>query len=258
MFESYLRSHDLKPAGDKLQRAFFIPGVRIGYYLNKSTRIAHSGSLGAKVKMSKSITQETMTRASRETAKRLASAGFKRKGIHLHRKIGELFHAIQFQASQWGTAAEGKFTVNLIVTSSSLYTQWIGRPFPANPASALFPIQMRIGSLIPQRCDRWWPVDSETDISSLAIEVASTVEQYAMQFFMLYESNELLLAQLRQRNCPGCTTPLAAVVHALVANNLGYHTEAVEACQRALSESNVPAFSERVISLAQTLGLPVT
>jgi hypothetical protein len=208
--------------------------------------------------MSKSITQEAMTQASRETAKRLASAGFKRNGIHLNRKVGELFHAIRFQASQWGTAAEGKFTVNLIVTSPSLYTEWIGRPFPANPASALFPIQMRIGSLTPQRYDHWWQVDSETDISSLATEVASTIEQYAMQFFTLYESNELLLAQLRQGNCPGCTSPQRAVVHALVANNLGYQAEAVEACQRALSESNVPAFSDRVIGLAQKLGLPVT
>jgi hypothetical protein len=208
--------------------------------------------------MSKSITQEAMTQASRETAKRLASARFKRKGIHLHRKVGELFHAIHFQASQWCTAADGKFTVNLIVTSPSLYTEWIGSPFPANPASALFPTHMRIGSLIPHRCDRWWRVDSETDISSLATEVASTIEQYGMQFFSLYESNELLLAQLRQGNCPGCTAPLAVVVHALVANNLGYQAEAVEACQKAVSESNVPAFSKRVISLAQKLGLPVT
>src|SRR5678816_2724353 len=100
--------------------------------------------------MSKSITQEAIKAASRETAKRLAAAGFKRKGFHLHRKAGELFHAIQFQASRWGSTAEGKFTVNLIVTSPDLYEAWIG-PFPLNPASALFPIQMRIGSLMPER-----------------------------------------------------------------------------------------------------------
>ena len=207
--------------------------------------------------MSKSITQQAMTQASRETAKRLASAGFKRKGIHLYRKVGELFHAIHFQASQWGTAVEGRFTVNLIVTSPGLYTEWMGHSFPANPALALFPIQTRIGSLTPQRCDHWWPVDSETDISALATEVASTIAQYAMQFFTLYESNELLLAQLRQGSCPGCTAPLAAVVHALAASNLGYKAEATEACQRALSETDVPEFSERVISLARKLDLPV-
>lgn len=208
--------------------------------------------------MSKSITQQAMNEASRETAKRLASAGFKRKGLHLHRKVGELFHAIHFQASQWGTTAEGKFTVNLIVTSPVLYTEWIGRPFPANPASALFPVQMRIGSLMPERCDYWWTVGFETNISSLATQVANAIEHCAIQFFNSYESNEALLAQLRQGICPGCTSPQAAVVHALVANELGYKAEAVEACKAALSKSKAPGFSERVVSLARKLGLPVS
>ena len=208
--------------------------------------------------MSKSITQQAMKEASGKTAERLASAGFRRKGLHLHRKVGELFHAIHFQASQWGTSAEGKFTVNLIVTSPFLYTEWIGSPFPFNPASAMFPIQMRIGSLMPQRCDYWWTVSADTDISSLAREVADTVESCAIQFFNSYESEEALLSQLRQGKCPGCTAPQAAVVHALVANNLGHKTEALEACRTALSRSEVPGFSQRVVSLAQKLGLPVT
>ena len=196
-----------------------------------------------------------MKEASREIAKRLASTGFKRKGLHLYRKAGELFHAIQFQASRWGTAAEGKFTINLIVTSPGLYEEWIQRPFPVNPASALFPIQRRIGSLMPQRGDYWWTVAADTDISSLAREVADTVESCATEFFTSYESDESLLSQLRQGKCPGCTAPLAAVVHALVANNLGYKAEALEACKTALSKSEVPGFSQRVISLAQKLGL---
>lgn len=208
--------------------------------------------------MSKSITQEAIKEASRETAKRLAAAGFKRKGFHLHRRAGELFHAIQFQASRWGSAAEGKFTVNLIVTSPDLYEAWIGPPFPVNPASALFPIQMRIGSLMPQRTDYWWTVGSDTDISSLAIEVAETIENCAIRFFASYESNEALLSQLRKGICPGCTAPLAAVVHALVANNLGYKAEALEACRTAIAKSEVPGFSKRVVSLAKKLGLPVT
>ena len=193
-----------------------------------------------------------MAEASRETAKRLAAAGFKRKGLHLYRKIEELFHGINFQASQWNTASEGQFTVNLIVTSPVLYTEWIGRPFPANPASALFPIQTRI-----ERPD-WWKVGSETDYSSLAIEVASTIEHYGIQFFTSYESNQALLAQLRKGICPGCTAPQAAVVHALLANHLGYKAEAGEAIKTALARSSVSGFSERVVTVAHKLGLSVS
>ena len=208
--------------------------------------------------MSKSITQEAIREASSATAKRLAAAGFKRKGFHLHRKANELFHAIQFQASRWGSTAEGQFTVNLIVTSPDLYETWIGSSFPVNPASALFPIQRRIGSLMPQRNDYWWTVDSDTDISSLATEVADTIENCAIRFFADYESNEALLSQLRKGICPGCTAPLAAVVHALVANNLGYKAEALEACKMAIAKSEVPEFSKRVVSVAKKLGLRVT
>jgi hypothetical protein len=117
---------------------------------------------------------------------------------------------------------------------------------------------MRIGSLMSERRDIWWAVGSETDSSSLAIEVASTIEHYAIRFFSSYESNQALLAQLRKGICPGCTPPQAAVVHALLANHLGYEAEAGEAIKTALARAGVSGFSERVVTLAQKLGLSVS
>lgn len=90
------------------------------------------------------------------------------------------------------------------------------------------------------------------------MQVAREIEYYSIKFFTEYESNEALLARLRQGICPGCTSLQRMVVHAMVANHLGYTVEAVEACKAALSNSNVPGFSERVVSLAQKLGLPVS
>lgn len=207
--------------------------------------------------MSKSITQQAIAMASKEVASRLASLGFRRKGVHLIRQSGDLFHAIHFQASQWGNAAEGKFTVNFIVASPTLYEEWYGMPFPANPASAPFPVHMRIGSLLPERCDYWWPVGQDADIAKIAVEVAATIERVSAGFFSTYESNEALLVQLRKGVCPGCTGPQAAVLHMLVAGSLGHRVEAEQACREALKASKVPAFSDRVLSHARKLGINV-
>ena len=207
--------------------------------------------------MDKSITQRALRIASRETAKHLSAHGFRRQGLHLHRHVGSLFHGINFQASRWGSAASGKFTVNLIVTSPAIYTGWIG-PFPSNPASATFPIQMRIGSLMPDRSDYWWPVGVDTELEALAAEVAESVEHHGLPFFAAYQSNDDLLSRLRSGICPGCTRPLARVVHALVAAEMGLRQEALEALKLALAESEVSSFSERVRGLAERLGLANT
>ena len=208
--------------------------------------------------MSKSITQQAIALASKEAASRLAPVGFKRKGVHLVRTSGDLFHAIHFQASQWGSAAKGKFTVNFVVTSPALYEEWFGTPFPANPASAAFPVQMRIGGLLPERCDYWWQVGQDTDIAELAAEVSAMIERLSAGFFSAYESNEALLMQLRKGVCPGCTEPQAAVVHMLVASSLGYREEAELAFRRALKASRVPAFSDRILSYARKLGINIS
>src|SRR5579864_2248689 len=88
----------------------------------------------------------------------LKALKFRRQGNHLWRESDGLFHGVHFQGSQWGTAVAGSFTVNLGITSQWLYRCWTGRPLPSNPATALFPIQMRIGSLMTERRDHWWEV----------------------------------------------------------------------------------------------------
>jgi hypothetical protein len=106
---------------------------------------------------------------------------------------------------------------------------------------------------LPERADHWWCVSPETDIQSLAVEVAEAIEKFAIPFFSLYESSEALLEQLRLGKCPGCTTPQAAVVHALVASGMGLKDEAKEALRSAVATSTVASFSKRVIRLAEKL-----
>src|SRR5262245_34536213 len=123
----------------------------------------------------------------------MRSAGFRRQGNHLHRHVDGLIHGIQFQASRWGTITDSQFTVNLIVTSPAIYTCWIRKPMPRNPASVSFPVRQRIGSLLPDPRDKWWPVGPLTDVKALCAEVTEAVVTFSPPFFAMYASADAFL-----------------------------------------------------------------
>src|SRR5690348_54537 len=110
----------------------------------------------------------------------LGAAGFRRQGHHLHRRSDGLVHGFNFQASRGMAVRAGAFTVNLLVSSESMYRCWTGR-VPANPATMFFPIQRRIGSLMPERDDQWWSAETEPTI--LSHEVAAALVTHGLPFF---------------------------------------------------------------------------
>src|SRR5436309_2699849 len=113
--------------------------------------------------MPKSITRTAIAAASKATfTPGLKSLGFRRQANQLWRSSNGLVHGVQFQGSQWGTAREGSFAVNLIVTSAWLWKCWTGCPLPSNPATAGAPIQQRLGMLIHGGRDYWWEVSEAT------------------------------------------------------------------------------------------------
>ena len=186
----------------------------------------------------------------------LKEAGFKRQGNHLHRNVGDVVHAIHFQASQWGSAAAGSFTVNLVVTSPFVYTTWSGRPFPSNPASTLFPVNTRIGSMLPSRKDLWWTVADSTDLAHLSREVTAAILGYGMPFFEQFTSKEAMLTRLRHgKGLPGLTKPQALLVHAILAVEMDAIEEAQELLETAYDEAEVSEFRETVQLIAERLGM---
>ena len=150
----------------------------------------------------------------------LRPAGFRRQGNHLRRSSADLFHGLHFQASKWSTRLEGKFTINLVVTAPFLYQGWIGKPLPANPATALFPVQQRIGFLLPDSRDHWWTVTSGDPIAELAEEVTHALVRYALPFFDEFGSSSALLDRLRHgRGLPDLPRRIW-LVHAMLAQAL--------------------------------------
>jgi len=183
----------------------------------------------------------------------LREAGFRRQANYLHRQSGGLIHAFNFQASRGSAVPRGEFTVNLLVTSEFIYRCWAGR-VPANPATMFFPIQQRIGHVMPQREDWWWPVDG--DIDSLCREVSDALVTYGLPYFDTFPSTDALLEQLRR----GWQTPrglMAAphLVHAMLAKEKGLDDEAAQQLRYALNKAGESSFRETVLRIAERLQL---
>lgn len=184
----------------------------------------------------------------------LKAAGFRRQGNHLHRRAHDLIHAFNFQASRGSAVPLGEFTVNLVVTADFIYRHWMGRPLPKNPAAALFPIQQRIGSLLPQRQDTWWRADA--DIESVCIEVRQALVTYGLPFFADFPSVDALLERLRTgRGAPHMSPGQAALLYAMLAKEKGFDEEAGWQIRTALEMAEASEFRETVRTLARRLGI---
>lgn len=114
----------------------------------------------------------------------LVAHGFRRSAPHFWRNPEGVNHAIQFQASSWGSADGGSFTINLGVTTPALHETVLGQPFPANPGTACcWPFGMRIGALLPGGRDRWWEISSAADAEPVGRELVAALRDFALPFF---------------------------------------------------------------------------
>jgi hypothetical protein len=208
--------------------------------------------------MSRSVTQRAMTIVSKATlAEGLQRVGFRQVGDHLHRASSDVFHCYHFQASQWGRASSGQFTVNLRVTSELVYEGWTGRRLPKNPATAAFPVQQRIGHLMPAGRDHWWRVDEETDTAQLAAEVSDALIRHGLPFFEAYPDTASMLARLRAGEMlPGLPDSQGTLVHAILAWNLGAPDEAADVLRTAVREARGSPFFAAVQRTLTRLGVP--
>jgi Domain of unknown function (DUF4304) len=206
--------------------------------------------------MAISLTAVAISKASTAAVNALGPAGFKRRSPHLLRQTGNVWHCIHFQSGKWGTATDGQFTVNLVVTWQQIFEAWTGKPLPSNPATASYPIQQRIGYCLPSQQDIWWSVDASTDTDVLAAEVANTIAQVAPKFFAPLSTTEGVLSQVRNgRSMPGLTPAQASLVRAHLENAAGNRDEAKAILMQELKSAPNTVFKSSIRSFGQRSGI---
>jgi hypothetical protein len=116
----------------------------------------------------------------------LRERGF-RKQRNRFRRIGDDgWQVVDFQASQWGTRDDVRFTINL----------WVGVAELAE-AEPDAQIQQRVGALLPGGEDRWWEVDPETDLTDLAEEVRQVLRDRCLPWLDARSSLDRLMTLAR-------------------------------------------------------------
>ncbi|MGZ0707310.1 DUF4304 domain-containing protein [Coraliomargarita sp. W4R53] len=157
----------------------------------------------------------------------LKEAGFKRRSPHIFREKSELIHAIHFQASQWGSQENGSFTVNLCVTVESLYRFWTGKPLPKNPATAGWPIQVRLGDVCPEGHDLWWDIDAKTNLQKIGEDVSTRLTKYALPFFEDFQAVRDIRTAINSKNPPaGFIDAQAPLIESMILSQEGDVSEA--------------------------------
>lgn len=204
-----------------------------------------------------SVTQQAIRTISQgSVGSLLAPQEFKRGSRHFWRESDGIYQSVNFQASQWGTSGEGSFTANLGVSSPTLYSSFTGREFPRNPGTALWPINVRIGSLLPARCDLWWQVTDRTDLNALGVEVATALRDYALPFFDRIRTagqfNSLLLSD---QPIPGVTAAQRPLIGATLAVHLGDIETARRMLRAALNDHQGRPFESTVRTVARQLAV---
>jgi hypothetical protein len=197
--------------------------------------------------MADSITKEIMAITAKYCQKELDD--FKRVGIHLYKKTDDIYQCINFQASQWNSAENGEFTINLVVTSPVLYTYWTGGPFPKNPASATWPICVRIGLLLPNKRDLWWKVNQETSTNKIAMEILDYIKTVGLPFLNSYQS----IDDIGNNMLPDSELP-NLLLKALICKLKDNESESLTFLQSALSQSKGKPFEETVKIITERLG----
>lgn len=122
------------------------------------------------------------------------SRGYRKSGLAYHRRVDENFAVVQFQRSQRSSASLVDFTVNLGVFSALVQREvgkltWVPEVRRAPTESACH-LRLRIGSLMTNREDRWWKVDTASARPGEAGELIELLEQRAFPLLEKHVTDE--------------------------------------------------------------------
>lgn len=176
----------------------------------------------------------------------LKELGFGKTGTTWIRSL-EWPQVINIQLSGFNSAKEAKFTINIGISIPLLRAAW-GSPAVEGALKEYdCELRTRIGSLLPDKNDKWWTVSSGSDPQELVHEVFGDISEYALPW----------LSKLKTFPEVGADFVRSKMhAKAAVAFHLAGDSHAAEANMAiALSEAS-PQALPRLQKLAQSWRLP--
>lgn len=177
----------------------------------------------------------------------LKGLGFGKTGSTWTRSL-EWPQVINIQLSQFNSSEEAKFTVNIGVSIPPLRAIWGGPPLKSPLKEYDCDLRARIGSLLPDKHDKWWEVTKTSDATHLAQAVFHDIDQHALPWLDKLAVYQGLAQEFNSRK---------QLAKAAVAFHLaGDQATARATMDEAFAEAN-PAALPMLRRLARTCGIPV-
>ena len=205
-----------------------------------------------------SITRKAISEISAGACRPILSPlGFRRSAPHYWRVVDGLSQCVNFQASAWGSREAGRFTINLGLSRRALFEGFTGRTFPKEPAAALWPVNARIGFVMPGHRDLWWRVDESTDIAKLGDQVADALQNYAVPWFQSLATRKDLVQAFEHQTASlvGVFSTQVPLVLAIFAAEDGDLTRARSILGSALNDYRGNPFEKTLRRIADRLAI---
>jgi hypothetical protein len=132
----------------------------------------------------------------------MAPSGFRQRSQNFICETPECWGVINFQKSRYSGAGEKSFTINLAIASKRIL-EYEGKPTSAPPPSyACHWAEIRIGSLMPDRKDKWWKLSDEASYDLVEGEVRKALSGLAIPLIKPHLTEQGLL-ELWESKMPG-------------------------------------------------------
>lgn len=155
---------------------------------------------------------------------------------------------INIQLSSFNSAEDARFTINVGISIPNLRDAW-GSPLVRDHLKEYdCDMRSRIGSLLPENCDKWWDVSSSSDPDHLVHEVFVDISGFVLPWFNRLTTYDEVAAELNRRK---------QWAKAAVAFHLGGDLKAAEASMiEAFAEAH-PLALPRLRQIARKCSIPL-
>lgn len=136
-------------------------------------------------------------------ARTLKPIGFARRGLVLRVIDNSNAAIVEFQQSDKSSEERLFFTINLGVVCGDLLVSGVSDL--RNACSMDAHLRQRIGTLLPDRKDKWWELTESSNIDSTAKELSELVAREAVPYIKSYLSTDALIRLWESGKSPGLT-----------------------------------------------------
>ena len=183
----------------------------------------------------------------------LNESGFKGRGNTFISMKDDVWSLINFQKSRKSSATEIIFTVNVGIASPDLFNFYAKEV--KQPTIEDCHYRQRIGFLLPQHNDKWWNINSDTDMDSLCEDLKKCLSEYVFIELEKYSSNSALRDLWLSDKCPGLTDTQRLMNLSVLLKNIGpadVFNEVVEKMRLATKNKPIaPTIEQHIQQLAK-------